>query len=486
MAEESSVDAAVGSYSSTADPGYDLDLMVIPASLNSFGLSAPATITYSQSFVLVTRARDAYFNTVTTTASTASITPSSGVVDVTTIAQNEFSDDGIATTTLILSGSSVSSPVTITVRSGGAAGSTSVVVQGIPAPNLSGTGGGINYTTGGGGNAVPEVGGPPPEDVLVTPSPLPILPSQHPTSTEPVDDRKATSTPVVTVSPQTPVVPLPQTPSVSVRPVARPTTPSRPSQPALRVGGFAVRQGATGKAIPITFERAANGRLYKKITVTNDKTVEFSIRPTGKAAVVQGFIVPFEKMNDTLVSVGQPALGSDIVPSTYNGSNADGIFRATISGARMSRDSVLVTSVEYEDASRPREVTEIMLENLSGQIVDMNKKPVEKAYVTLLRKNETTGVFERWSAEDVGSANPVLTEESGHYYFAPPAGVYRLEVEKAGYAVYQSDSFLVAEGGPVNGIITLTPRPSEGYGPTGIVGQGFFFLFQKLKELLSR
>ncbi len=475
-AGNASVDASADGFVSTGDAGFDLDLTIIPASFNSFLVSAPASVVYDEAFTVVTTARDSFFNTVTTTPIDATIVPSSGTLSVTTIPVAELTDDGVATTNLTLTGTGVASPTTLTITSDGKAGSASLVVTGLPAVSSGGSSGGGNYSSGSGGPSDNGVGGPPPEVIIPVTSTLPTAPTMTP----------ITPPPIPTV-PLQPVAPPPVTQPIVRPPTPRPTTsiPStpRPATTPPRV----VPQNLTAsfsrgkKAVPIIVERGADGKVRRKIVVTTDESLDLTIKLLDAAATVRGFLLPAAAADDSVGALIGEAGANAKYTFNYTDVDRDGVFSATIPTGVIGRDDRLITVVDYDDGLKPREVTEIIVTNLSGSVLDTKKQPVEKVFVTLLKEDSATGIFERWPAEDVGRPNPVLTTKSGHYYFAPPAGTYRLEVVKEGYENYVSESLQVADGQPINFDITLRTKTSL----SGL-SKGLLFLFTKFKELFYK
>jgi hypothetical protein len=465
-AENASVDAVADGFTSAGDASFDFDLVVTPAALTSFAVSAPTSVVYNQNFTLVTTARDSFFNTVTTTASDATIAASSGSLSSTSIPVAEFNDDGVATTTLLLGGASVSSPVTLTVTSGGKSGSVSFTVTGLP----SGTGGGGNYSSGSGGSATNGVGGPPPEDTVPpATSTLPLVPTTTPA--------------IVTSTPVAPVV-VPVTPKPVVKPPAQKPIVSGVAKPSnipakTPVQTLVVSTSNGKKQLPITIVRNATGKLERTMTLTTDTAIDLAMKVVGKGVSVRGFVVPVAAADDGAL-MGQPGATATYT-FAYTDENRDGIYTATLLGSVFGREDKLITVVAYDDVLKPREVSEIIVRNVSGSVVGANKQPIEKAFVTLLKQNEETGLFERWPAEDVGRPNPVLTEKSGHYYFAPPAGTYRLEVLKVGYENYQSAPLKIADGQVVNFDVTLQAKTS-----LSRIGKGLLYLFTRLKEFLYK
>ncbi len=475
-AETVSLDAVIGSFTSASDPSFDVDLVVTPAAFDSFLVQAPASVAYNQDFTLTTTARDAFYNTVTTTAADAMLVVSSGALNTASIPLTEFTDDGVAITTLQLGGTSVTSPATITVTSAGKSGSTSFVVTGTPVVSAA-TGGGGNYSSGSGPSTY-GVGGPPPEEVLPAATTTPIL---APTTTPAI----ITSTPSIPVPlpivPVVPPAPRPTTPQPPVRtPVAPTTTKPSSSVPTKIPLQTLVASTAGGKKqIPITLEPGAAGKQQRTMTLTTDNSIDLAMKLVGQVASVRGFVIPATQ-TDGGVLIGQPGTAATYT-FEYTDTDRDGAYTATLPGTVFRHDDTLITVVEYADPLKPREVTEVRVKNLSGSVVDASKQPLAKVFVTLLKKNEATGQFERWAAEDVGRPNPVLTEKTGHYYFAPPAGTYRLEVVKEGYENYVSEPLKIAEGQAVNFDIVLTSKTSR-----SALSRGIYFLFAKLKELLNK
>ena len=215
--------------------------------------------------------------------------------------------------------------------------------------------------------------------------------------------------------------------------------------------------------------------------VSTDGEMDLVIRLVEKAATVRGYLLsPAVAKDETGVLIGRADTTDAERRFEFTDSNEDGVFTARISTGDIGRENELVTVIDYENALKPREVVLVTVMNLSGNILGEDNQPLGKAFVTLLQQNPETGLFERWPAEDGGRSNPVLTENSGHYYFVPPAGTYRLEVIREGYENYQSTPLKITEGQAVNFDVTLSPVAENS------VSASLLFLFSKLKDALKK
>ena len=119
----------------------------------------------------------------------------------------------------------------------------------------------------------------------------------------------------------------------------------------------------------------------------------------------------------------------------------------------------------------------ISMNNKDGSRVDLKKNiktvfkgaiksgntDVSYARIEIFRQNKETGKYEAWNAELYGSKNPIFTDEGGKYAMQLPPGAYYLEVAAPGYEVYQSKIYLLLEPMVVNDEINMTRGSYSGW-----------------------
>ncbi|OGZ18847.1 MAG: hypothetical protein A2175_02310 [Candidatus Nealsonbacteria bacterium RBG_13_42_11] len=132
-AETAEIDVDEGVFSSTGDASYDLDVTVSAAVLNNFLVEAPANANSDEAFPATITSRDDYNNITTDVTGAATVSVDTGSVLPASVAEGDFTDDGIWTDNITISDITEQPTVTLSVFNGGANGSDNVSVLGIPA-----------------------------------------------------------------------------------------------------------------------------------------------------------------------------------------------------------------------------------------------------------------------------------------------------------------------------------------------------------------
>jgi plastocyanin len=114
-----------------------------------------------------------------------------------------------------------------------------------------------------------------------------------------------------------------------------------------------------------------------------------------------------------------------------------------------------------------------------GVVYDANTgAKLSGASVMCLQQNDaslpaTGSTYTAWPAANFGQVNPQTTQTDGYFAFFTPPGVYRLDVNKAGYQPYRSPDLRVVSM-PVRHDAPLTPIVSEPAQVTILIGENGF------------
>jgi plastocyanin len=103
-----------------------------------------------------------------------------------------------------------------------------------------------------------------------------------------------------------------------------------------------------------------------------------------------------------------------------------------------------------------------------GTVFDVNTgQPIAGATVACMQADSSTTsgqqVFSLWPAADFEQINPQTVLTDGYFSFFTPSGVYRLNVNKAGYQPYESPDLTVVDT-PVHFDVPLTPLVAQATG----------------------
>ena len=103
-----------------------------------------------------------------------------------------------------------------------------------------------------------------------------------------------------------------------------------------------------------------------------------------------------------------------------------------------------------------------------GTVFDVNTgQPIAGATVACMQADSSTTsgqqVFSLWPAADFEQINPQTVLTDGYFSFFTPSGVYRLNVNKAGYQPYESPDLTVVDA-PVHFDVPLTPLVAQATG----------------------
>ncbi|MFA5211145.1 MAG: LamG-like jellyroll fold domain-containing protein [Patescibacteria group bacterium] len=126
--------ATDGLHTSYTHPSYNLNLTAVAGTLNNFLVAIPATSSIDLAFETIIYARDIYNNITKQVSGNTSLTASVGSLSVNSIAQSDFTDDGIWYGNLSINNLYDLNNVILTAQNSGASGYDSIEI--IAAPNL--------------------------------------------------------------------------------------------------------------------------------------------------------------------------------------------------------------------------------------------------------------------------------------------------------------------------------------------------------------
>lgn len=136
--ETAEIEGTDGTYITTGNASYDLDIIVSSATLNNFLIDAPDSGTSGTPFSATITSRDAYNNTTTTVSGDTTLTVNqSGTITPNTIVDTEFTDDGVYTDNLTISNTEENKSVVITATNGLSTGTDTITLTGISAAPTS-------------------------------------------------------------------------------------------------------------------------------------------------------------------------------------------------------------------------------------------------------------------------------------------------------------------------------------------------------------
>ncbi|MFA6897645.1 MAG: hypothetical protein WCQ96_05180, partial [Patescibacteria group bacterium] len=131
-AEDTEIDATDGTYSTTGDVSYDINVSVSPNVINSFDISSPSNITSETPFSLSLTAKDAYGNTTTNITNSTILSVNYGKIDILSIPNTEFQDDGVYTNNITISEIYTDKNIVLTIGNGSATQAINLSVTGVP------------------------------------------------------------------------------------------------------------------------------------------------------------------------------------------------------------------------------------------------------------------------------------------------------------------------------------------------------------------
>lgn len=223
------------------------------------------------------------------------------------------------------------------------------------------------------------------------------------------------------------------------------------------------------------------GNTKQKITTIVGKPMELVIKPDNPASRVTGLLTLksqqnaegpktnqniFAKLFSAALSVANPAPSTQI--SAPNGllmqkfeytEAKPGIFKAEINAPTAEGEYEIVTVVEYKDQSlTPTETRLTAVVDPEGYVYRQaldGKLRITNATVSIYWLNSDTKKYELWQAEKFLQKNPVLTDDTGKYFFLVPQGTYYLTATAADYSDFKGAPFNVKEDNGVKMDIEL-------------------------------
>ncbi|MCK5466145.1 DUF2341 domain-containing protein [Candidatus Parcubacteria bacterium] len=132
-AESAEIEVDDTLYNSTGSVDYDLNVTVAGATLNNFTVEAPATATSGIAFSTTITSRDEFNNTTLIVSGDTTVAVDQGNIDTATLAQAQFTDDGIWTDNLTITNITEQPAVSLSATNGSPTGNDSITVLGIPA-----------------------------------------------------------------------------------------------------------------------------------------------------------------------------------------------------------------------------------------------------------------------------------------------------------------------------------------------------------------
>ena len=158
--------------------------------------------------------------------------------------------------------------------------------------------------------------------------------------------------------------------------------------------------------------------------------------------------------------------GSDLALTDPDGDDVyQGAFSTTAAGPVTATLTVECDGVTNETQSQ-------VLIDPEGVVSDRNTgAPLSGAQTVCLQQDAAGAGYSVWPAENFGQINPQTTLANGYFSFWTPMGVYRIDVNKAGYQPYRSPDLQVIST-PVRHDVALTPLTGETPQITIAIGEG--------------
>ncbi len=163
-----------------------------------------------------------------------------------------------------------------------------------------------------------------------------------------------------------------------------------------------------------------------------------------------------ENIPETLPEVEQKLVLSSF---EYLDPDKDGIYTADVLTPSVPGEYEIVTIIDYIDpVLGSRKMSLIAVIDPEGYVFEKNdgkETRIPSATVSLYKLDTATKKYELWNAKDYIQDNPQVTDVRGTYSFLVPAGSYYFHIEAPGYALYQGEPFIVAEGNGIHQNIEL-------------------------------
>ncbi len=504
-AETVSMDVSDGSYSSSADAAYDLDITVAAGALATLGAVAPSEVTAGTGFELVVTSTDAYGNKQNTLAQAVSLSVTAGSVSPAQIAAADFVAAATVTTTVTITAVAPATQTTLTLQSGAVSKALLLNVVTVTPPPVTpspvASGGGVNYFAPAPTNAfttfLPAPSSTTSTVLHMDAVPKPVATTTATTATpavppdffsETISPELATSgvsAPTETGTDASPARPvLDKGPSsLPAAPTNLPTSPSRVVEKnyAKTISESILGKSSTGAPAPFVpwdFLTAAQKKKLPPKTMlarledrreelsftlasaTNEYTPELVVNTEAEATFRVRVAEPVRAIKAYVIAGGDSSKTSSPLSVTFLDDDKDGVYEAKISTGNFPAESELLTVIDFVNPSRVSEILKVKVRQVAAQVLDENNVPVEGALVMLYTNTDQAQTERPWDAEAVGQRNPMLTRSAGRYYMSPPAGTYTLVVSKDGFTTYRQAHITIKSGEAISVPIVLHKKIS--------------------------
>jgi len=146
---------------------------------------------------------------------------------------------------------------------------------------------------------------------------------------------------------------------------------------------------------------------------------------------------------------------------TLTDPDGDGIYSGAFTTGPRNETPSAMSLVVLCGETQVTSSGDVVLIDPAGAVYDINSgQPLDGATVACMEGQVSSAggetVFSLWDAAAYGQVNPQQTQADGYFSFLTPAGVYQLDVSRAGYQHYRSPTLLV-ESEPVYYDVPLTP-----------------------------
>lgn len=128
---DAEIEISDGVYASSGNDAYDLNVDVAGATLDNLAVSAPASATSENPFVLTLTAKDQYGNNTRDVTLSTALAVDSGIIDVTSIAPGEFQDDSVYTGNITVSEIFQDRNIILSIRNGSDLQTVNLTVEGV-------------------------------------------------------------------------------------------------------------------------------------------------------------------------------------------------------------------------------------------------------------------------------------------------------------------------------------------------------------------
>lgn len=125
------IEATDGTYATGGSSSYDLDVVITAGAVAEFDILPPANAVSGTPFEVTLTAEDAYGNTTTDISGDVSLAVDYGTLNISSLANTQFTDDGIHSGNIIISGISQDRNVILSARNGAVESTANIAVTGV-------------------------------------------------------------------------------------------------------------------------------------------------------------------------------------------------------------------------------------------------------------------------------------------------------------------------------------------------------------------